>query len=459
MEYNMTLPWSPDAEEQVIAAAIIKPSTLDEICTECGLSADDFYNSEYKKIFACIVKMREDNRHIDILNVALAMNYGENEKNALTDIVRKLATTYAVKHYAKIVRELAQRRRYINAANTIQNICADTSKSVDSIGDEIEIIMSDNRIERETFSAAEIFPAVYENIASRYDKKGDIPGERTGWISLDRRIGGLEPGELIIIGARPGMGKSIMAQNIAENVAFNAQKTALMFSLEMPKEQVLQRIMSSRSGVKARDTKFGTLSADDFCALGSLADMRELNNIIINDRAVPDLRYVKSVCRQIKRQVKDRLGVIIIDYLQLMQFSETKWNKSDAIGDVTRGLKLMAKELSVPVVCLSQINRGNEKEKNKRPMLSDLRDSGSIEQDADKVLMLYRDEYYNSNSTQKGVIEIIIAKNRQGEIGTVKLSWQAQIMRIMEPKDVKAATESKEKNPWSQTRARIKGEV
>ena len=431
------LPWSDEAERQVIGSMLVNSSTADTIQTECRLRADDFFSTPNRQLFEVICKLHDNGKAVNFLSVCIALKIAEGSKEAeyVKNIMSVISTTKAAAYYAGIIKDMAQRRRYIMIAEDIKKACSDTSRTLDEADSEIERLFDKEDNTGETYTGAELFTAAYSDICDRYSRKGAIPGVKTGWKRLDGKLGGLEGGELIIIGGRPGMGKSIIAQNIAENIVFRENMAVLYFSLEMPGKQVARRMMSSLSGVYAKKAKFGKLNEADFEALSKAISIQNSDKLYINDRSMIDISYIKSVSRSIARKEQNNVGAIIIDYLQLMRFSGNNWSKTDAIGEVTRSLKMLAKELDVPIVCLSQLSRANEREKDKRPILADLRESGAIEQDADKVLLLYRDEYYNRDTPDKGIIEVIIAKNRDGENGTVKLDWKPNTMRIATPEE------------------------
>ena len=441
----MNLPWNEEAEKIILSILLSDTSgkVLDELVSENLLFENDFYHSGHKIIYKAICDLVNESKEVDYPSIIHKLNYSSDSKEAvyIKDILMAYMPGLSAKHYANMLKELKKRRIYINAAASIAKLASDTGKDIATVNEQINKLILFDDEGRKLTSGQDVFINVYQDISEKYGKSVRKIENGTGWSKLDRLTGGFEKGELIIIGARPGMGKSVVGQNIAEYKAFTARKKVLMFSLEMSSEQVVRRILASRTGLKLDDLRKGTVEIGDFKTLQEVGALPEFNNLIIDDSATPTIEYIKSVCRAAKRQHKE-LGCVIIDYLQLMK-TDFK-NRIDGVADISRGLKLMAKELQCPVIALSQLNRANEREREKRPMLSDLRESGSLEQDADKVILLYRDEYYHRDTVDKGIIEMIVAKSREGKTGTVKNSWQPQIMRVMSLEDVNKVKKKRE---------------
>jgi replicative DNA helicase len=273
-----------------------------------------------------------------------------------------------------------------------------------------------------------VLVSTYQQLIENSQMQGGITGLPTGFDELNRRTGGFHGGELILIAGRPGMGKSSFAVNIAEYVSFCEKKCVAIFNLEMPREQIVSRILCSQAMVNSIKMRTGDLDGDDWLKLGEVIPRLSNSPMYIDDTATITVAQIRAKCRRLK-QSKD-LALIVIDYLQLMQSGRNTDSRQQEISDISRSLKILAKELNVPVIALSQLSRASEKRPDKRPMLSDLRESGAIEQDADMVMFLYRDEYYNENSDDKNIAECIVAKHRSGETGTFKLGWKGEFTKF-----------------------------
>ena len=434
------LPYSDEAERTVLGA-ILTGDVIDDIIAEAGLSEKDFFLTQNKDIFKAMMLLYEQNKPIDFVTVSgiLAGNPNFGGVEYLKQIANSVVTTKSAKYYADIVKDRSDRRKYIDVANQINDMVHDTTITTDEILSEIERRLDNGDNYSELVTMADLIPLIYKRIVDSCDNKGKIPGQKTGFPSIDAKIGGLEKGTLTIIAGRPGMGKSILGQNIAEYVTYKDNKAAIIFSLEMPNEQVGMRMFSSQTGLKYSDFRYGTLSNDDFASPTLKKTVDNPNNLklYIEQNSYIDLNRMKSISRHVKHR-HGEIGVIVVDYLQLMVSKNNRANRAEQVSEISRGLKCLAKELKCPIVALSQLSRENEKRSGnkKRPELSDLRESGSIEQDADTVLMIYREDYYTPHSEPTGIAEIIVAKLREGRTGTVKLSWQPQIMRFMEIKEV-----------------------
>ena len=436
----LDLPWNDEAEKRVLSI-LLSPSgnaaaMLDELTAEEHVVPENFYGSENRKIFIAIKKLCDAGERVDIATVANAINYAASEQgmSELKYIASIMTVHTALKHYAKIIRELAERRKYMEMARTVLELSADTSQPFNQIEHEINRAIEKNE-ESGAVCAKDVLGGVYADIVTRYSSPKKLSGLPTEWKQVNKLTGGLGKGEFIIIGGRPGMGKSIVGENIAYYTALKSNKKSIIFTLEMPKEQVIRRMLSAKTGIAYRKFKSGEVNDDDFYNLGLALESQEFSNILVDDNSRASVEHIKAVCRAEKRRNKE-LGIIVIDYIGLMQLPPKCRSRWEGVGEISRELKLLAKELDCPVVALSQINRETERDREKRPTLADLRDAGSLEQDADMVFLLYRDEYYFPKTPDKGIIEIIVAKARDGCTGAVKLSWQPQVMRVMDPADV-----------------------
>ena len=345
----------------------------------------------------------------------------------LMQLMEITPTAANVKQYACIVRDKALLRQVSEAATEINETVYEGVGSAEDILEAAEKKIFALRkgngadaLERISTVLVKLFDRLNELAQS----DSEFPGEPTGLRDLDKRINGLNKSDLILIAARPGMGKTSMALNILSNVAKKTGKTVAFFSLEMSREQLAMRLVSNESFVDNQKLVTGKLNEEEWGKIGVAASALSQTDIRVDDNPTITVAEMNALCRRL-----DNLGLVVIDYLQLMTSSgsgKNSENRVQVVSDISRSLKIMAKELNVPVVCLSQLSRANESRADKRPMLSDLRESGAIEQDADQVLFLYRDDYYNENSEEKNVAECIVAKNRHGETGTVKLQWLPQ---------------------------------
>ena len=430
------VPYSTEAEINVLGAILVG-ADIGTLITELDLKPTDFYFNLHKKIYEAAVELYNDNQKIDLVSIDLKLRKIDGyEITALKKLASATVTKYNIEYYAKIVKDMAYRRSVIKMAYDITSAAADTSKPISAVKDVAEqaLTSDDNRVEVKPL--ADILMPAYWNITNAYQNKGQIPGQKMGWTSVDSALGGMDG--LIVIGARPGMGKTMFAQNIAEYIAFKEDKNVLFFSLEMSAAQLATRIISSQNYIKYADCKFGTLTVDDFKVMGEFFNgemSQRFNNIQICDTPYLTVTQIKSIARTYAKKL-GKLNAIVIDYIQLIASEGKNINKVEELGRISRSLKLLSKELNCPVIALSQLSRLVETRQEKRPMLSDLRESGAIEQDADSVLLLYREDYYKRDR-KNNIAEVIIAKARFAETRTIKLSYQGQIMRFMELDDVK----------------------
>lgn len=428
------LPYNREAEQAVLGSILTNKQSAGEAIEI--VRADDFYFDQHKKIFGVMVDMYNENTAIDFLTVSDRLNQDDSfESVGGTDYLKTLAssvpTTRHVTYYSRIVREKSLLRRLISNSDTIRNMAYDGSDKTERILERAEQLVFDLVSERERSDIVQvndILTESYSKLAENYMSKSDLTGIATGYDELNRRTGGLHGGELILIAGRPGMGKSTLAVNIAEHVSINDKKTVAIFNLEMPKEQIVNRIMCSQAYVNVGKIRNGELDDDDWVKISGVIDKIALAPLYIDDTAALSVSQIRAKCRRLK-QTK-QLAMIVIDYLQLMQASGRNDNRQQEISEISRSLKILAKELDVPVIALSQLSRATEGRSDKRPMLSDLRESGAIEQDADLVMFIYRDDYYNKDSNEKGIAECIIAKHRNGETGTFKLGFKGEYAKF-----------------------------
>ncbi|MBQ9268759.1 MAG: replicative DNA helicase [Oscillospiraceae bacterium] len=422
-------PYSLDAERSVIGSMLIDSRCVSDVVGI--LKPEDFYLQENKDIFTTIYSMFSYSMNIDPVTVMEQMKQSglydeEKTRDYLLQVLDVTPTAANAKQYAQIVADKSLLRQIANAATDISQIVSDEVGTAQSIMDAAEqkiYAIRNGRSNQDLTPISTVLLSVYEQLAERAHSDSAIPGLSTGLRDLDSKINGLNKSDLLLIAARPGMGKTSIALNIALSVAKKSKKAVVIFSLEMSREQLASRLLSNESFVDSQLLLTGKLSEEEWGKLGLAAYALSQTDILVDDNPSITVTEMNAKCRRV-----DNLGLIIIDYLQLMTSATGKVsdNRVTAVGEISRALKIMAKELNVPVICLSQLNRANESRADKRPMLSDLRESGSIEQDADEVLFLYRDDYYNPDTEEKNVAECIVAKNRHGETGTVKLQWLPQ---------------------------------
>lgn len=423
------MPHSLEAEQAVIGSMLIDSHCVADMLEV--LKPEDFYLQQNKDIFTTIYTMFSFSMNIDPVTVMEQMKQNgvydeEKTRDYLLQILDITPTAANARQYAQIVSDKSLLRQIAQAATDITGIVSDEMGTAQSILDAAEqkiYAIRNGRSNQDLEHIGTILLSVYEQLAERAHSDSGIPGLSTGLRDLDAKINGLNKSDLMLIAARPGMGKSSIALNIALSVAKKYKKAVVIFNLEMSKEQLASRLLSNESFVDNQLLLTGKLSEEEWGKLGLAASALSQTDIRIDDNPSITVTEMNAKCRRV-----DNLGIIIIDYLQLMTSATGKVNENrvTAIGEISRSLKIMAKELNVPVICLSQLSRANESRADKRPMLSDLRESGSIEQDADEVIFIYRDDYYNPDTEEKNVAELIVAKNRHGETGTVKVQWLPQ---------------------------------
>ena len=422
-----SMPQSLPAEQSVIGAMI---TSNDAIATAMEmLTREDFYHGQYGLMFETIVELFNAGSPIDIVTLMDALKKKNAPEEVATpqfigDLAAAITVSVNIKSYAAIVKEKAMLRQIIRTNQEIENDCFAGEMPVDDILDKTEagfLALLQKRGVSDFVPIDEVVMNALNRIEAASKMSGNVTGVATGFVDLDFRTAGLQPSDLVLIAARPSMGKTAFALNIAEYVAFHDDLCVAIFSLEMSKEQLVNRLLSLESRVDAQKLRTGDLLDSDWVKLIEGAGTVGQSKLIIDDTPGISVSQLRSRCRKYKQE--QELSLIIIDYLQLMTAGGRTESRQQEISDISRSLKALARELNVPVVALSQLNRGVEQREDKRPMLSDLRDSGAIEQDADVVMFIYRDDYYNKDSDRKGVSEIIIAKQRNGPVGTVDLAW------------------------------------
>ncbi len=442
--YNLDgarLPYSVEAEQAVLGSIIVDPSCLNEVAVQ--IKTDYFYIPQHKEIYTTLSSMYELSQAIDFVSLLEKLKkngvYDETGGKAyLTQLVQTVPSSANVLTYVAIIRERYYARALMNAAqNIIKDInenTEDSGKLIDNAEQQIYEIRQGREISGLTHIKSVIENETYDRLSKMADPvtRADYIGIPSGIGDLDKMITGLNKSDLIILGARPGMGKTSFALNIARNVAVNTNKTVCFFSLEMTRDQLAQRMLSSEAGIKSEKLRTGELTPDEWTRLAQAGDNLSKSNIFFDETSSITVPEMKAKLRRMRQ-----VDLVIIDYLGLMKSAKSTENRVQEVSEITRNLKTMAKDLKVPVIACAQLSRATEaKGKSHRPALADLRESGSIEQDADIVLFLYREKYYDSEKSEDqdmsdpNKAECIVAKNRHGEIGTVDMHWDGQFTRF-----------------------------
>lgn len=425
-------PHSASAEQAVIGSMLIDTRCIPDVIER--LKGAEFYIQQNRDIFETIYSMFSYGQTIDPITVLDQMKtrgvFRETSTAYIAELMRITPTAANVLEYAAIVSDRALLRNLATAADEINTLVYEGTGEAENMLEAAErkiYALRQGRVVGGLVPISTVVQAVYSNLSEAASSGQKIPGLSTGLNDLDRYILGLNKGELILIAARPGMGKTSIALNIAMNVAKKSGKTVAVFSLEMSREQLVSRLLAGEGLVPSQNLLTGQLNSDEWKRIAAAAQVLSATDMRIDDNPMLSVSDMNAQCRRISN-----LGLVVIDYLQLMQSAggdSRKYageNRQQVVSDISRMLKIMAKELNVPVICLSQLSRASEGRPNKRPMLSDLRESGAIEQDADVVIGLYREGYYNAECEEPNVSEAIVLKNRKGQTGTVKLAWLAE---------------------------------
>ena len=423
-ELDRKLPFSLEAEQSLLGSILIDPMCMDEIAPL--ISAEDFYVPEHTEIFRAMQSMYLKSKNIDVVTLIDELvksgTYDESGGREYLRLVAEAVPTAAnAKDYADIVRDKAVLRQLIEAGDDITEAAYAGDDSAENLVEFAEskiFRIAEGRENKNFVHIRDALIQVYDRLTKLSQDPEALRGTPTGYTALDNVIVGMQEADLVLIGARPGMGKTSFAMNIATEAAIRTKKTVCVFSLEMSAEQLANRMLSSEAQIDSYKMRSGTLSAEDWNAIAYASSRLSETEILIDDTPGVTVTAMKSKLRRVKN-----LGLVVVDYLQLMQGDRHNDNRVQEVGDISRGLKLLAKELAIPVICCAQLSRGPENRPDKRPMLSDLRDSGAIEQDADIVMFPYRDEYYKDETTDQSVAEVIVAKNRHGSLDKVKLGW------------------------------------
>lgn len=421
------LPHSIEAEQSVIGSMIMDKEAV-VIASEI-INGEDFYGKQYGILFDSMVELYNEGKPIDLITLQDRLREKDvppeiSSLEFVRDLMSTVITSANVKHYANIVAEKSLLRKLIKTNEEIANTCYVGKDKVEDILADTEkkiFQLLQRRTADEYVPIKDVVVRALEKIEMASKTKGNVTGLPTGFIDLDYKTSGMQPSDLVLIAARPSMGKTAFVLNIAQHMAFHNNVTTAIFSLEMSNEQLVNRLLALESRVDSQAIRTGNLADSDWEKLIEGAGIIGKSNLIIDDTPGISISELRSKCRKYK--LEHNLGIIIIDYLQLMTGSGRSDSRQQEISDISRSLKSLARELHVPVLALSQLSRAVEQRPDHRPMLSDLRESGAIEQDADVVMFLYRDDYYNKDSENKNIAEVIIAKQRNGPIGTVNLVW------------------------------------
>lgn len=434
---DRTPPQNIEAEQAVIGAVLLEPESL-TLASEM-LLPEDFYRASHQRIFKVMLELSEKGEPIDLITVTSEL---ADQKileeiggvSYLSDLANSVPTAANIEYYSKIVEEKSILRRLIRAATSVVTDGYSQEEDIEGVLSSAEKTILEVA-QRKNFGAfqsiKDVLVEAYDNIEVLHNRKGDVTGIPTGFLDLDRMTAGFQRNDLIIVAARPSVGKTAFALNIAQNVATKTDENVAIFSLEMGAQQLVMRMLCAEGNIDAQRLRTGKMNEDDWrkltMAMGSLSNA----GIYIDDTPGIRVSEIRSKCRRLQQE--KGLGMILIDYLQLIQGSGTRSgeNRQQEVSEISRSLKSLARELNVPVIALSQLSRGVEQRQDKRPMMSDIRESGSIEQDADIVAFLYRDDYYDKESENQNIIEIIIAKQRNGPVGTVELAFVKEFNKFV----------------------------
>lgn len=427
-------PHSVESEQSILGSILLDKDAI--ITVAETITPTDFYKDAHRIIYESMMALNNKNEPIDMVTLTDELRkrgYLDDIGGVtyLTSLSTIVPTTSNVKYYADIVKEKSVLRQLIKASNDIINLGYGSGESAENVLDFAEkkiFDISQERTNDDFKPINQVLMDTYDMIESIYSNKSDVTGVTTGFKDLNKKINGLQRTDLILVAARPAMGKTAFALNLVQNAAIKGNASVAVFSLEMSKEQLAQRMIAAQSNVELKKMKTGTLNDADWPRIISAMAVMSDAKIFIDDTPGIKINELRSKCRKLK--MEQGLDLVMIDYLQLMESDSKNESRQQEISKISRSLKILAKELDCPVVALSQLSRAPEQRADHRPVLSDLRESGAIEQDADIVMFLYRDEYYHSDSKKKDLAEIIIAKNRHGETGSVELVWMGSIQRF-----------------------------
>lgn len=429
-------PQNIEAEQAVLGAMLIKKEAISEVVTI--LIGTDFYRDAHRIIFDAMLELFNKNEAVDLITITEQLRKNEQLDKVggiayVTSLANSVPTAANIEYHAKIVKDKGQLRHLINSATAIAGMGYEDNENVIDVMDKAEKMILEVAAKRgggDFTPIKNILLDTFSKIEVLYASKGGITGTPTGFKDLDKLTSGLQPSDLILVAARPSMGKTAFTLNVATHIAVREKKAVAFFSLEMSKEQLVQRMLCSEGAIDSQRLRIGELDDKDWGKLISAADRLSTAPIFIDDTAGITVMELRSKARRLKTEYD--LKLIVIDYLQLMQGSSSKGgdNRQQEISEISRSLKALARELNVPVIALSQLSRSVESRQVKKPMLSDLRESGSLEQDADIVMFLYREDYYDPDTENKNITDVIIAKHRNGPVDTVQLFFHKQFTKF-----------------------------
>lgn len=432
-------PHSMEAEQSVLGSMLIAPDSWDKVAEI--VIEEDFYNRSHRTIYRGIIRLLQANKPVDIITVSEELESHDELEEAggftyLGELAQNTPSAGNVVAYAEIVKERAVTRELIGVAHNIADVGynpegRDSSEILDLAETQVfEIAEKRTGANEGPKDVESVLGKTIDRLEALIKTNKEVTGVSTGYTDLDKKTSGLQPSDLIIVAARPSMGKTTFAMNLCENAMLLEDKPVLVFSLEMPAEQIMMRMLASLSRVDQTKIRTAQLDDEDWARMSNtMAMLKNKDNLFVDDSSGLTPMEVRTRARKLARE-RGGISLIMVDYLQLMRVPSLSENRTLEIAEISRSLKALAKELEVPVVALSQLNRGLEQRADKRPINSDLRESGSIEQDADLIMFIYRDEVYNENTELKGVSEIILGKQRNGPIGTVRLTFQGQYSRF-----------------------------
>jgi replicative DNA helicase len=429
-------PQSTEAEEAVLGALLIDPDAIIRVATV--LKAEDFYREKNRWIYETALALHERREPIDFLTVCDELDHRDQLESVggpafITSLINAVPTSVHAEYYAHIVERTATRRRLIEAAGEIAALAYREADDVDEVVDRAEQVLfgvSERRVARDLVPIKQVLSEYYDRIEYLTRHRGEMIGIPTGFHDLDKILGGMQRSDMLILAARPSVGKSSLALSIAHNAVKRYRQRVALFSLEMSSEQVVQRLISAETGINSQRLRQGEIAQDEWGRfMKATSDLAETHFFIDDTPGVSALE-LRTKARRLHADVG--VDLIVVDYLQLMRGDFRSENRVQEISSISRGLKSLARELNVPLLALSQLSRGVEARSDKRPILSDLRESGALEQDADVVIFIYRDELYNENTERKNIADIIVAKQRNGPTGTVALYFKKELAQFLE---------------------------
>ncbi len=428
-------PYDSEAEQAVLGSMLVDKNAI--LTAIEILSADDFYKAEHAEIYSAMIDLYNKNEPIDLLTLKSQLEIrGKydtvNGFEYLVSLNNPMYSIANVESYARIVEAKSVLRRLISSSNEITKLSYDGTEEVEAILERAEkniFAISEKKSQKTYSPISKVLIDTFNNLEELSKRDGSLVGVTSGFVDLDNKTLGFCPGQLIIVAGRPGMGKSAFMLNLATNAALKANKAVVYFSLEMSKEELAGRILASEAMVDSQKIRSGKLEDNDWINLTNASGTVSEAKIFLDDSVGYTPLELRARCRKLKMEYD--IGLIVIDYLQLMNAgNKANSNRQQDISDISRSLKMLAKEIGVPIIAASQLSRGPDSREDHRPLLSDLRESGSIEQDADIVLFIYRDDFYNPETEKKNVAEIILAKNRAGSVGTVELAWRGEYTKF-----------------------------